>query len=107
MLAVLTRIFRRAPNHSPIFQSDTETLDSDTLLPSSTTSLKLESSLTNVEYRVAYRTLAICSVLYLGTGFWIVHSVRETEFVTNPDEFCIYHVNQYCKRTRPAIKFGR
>lgn len=98
MLAAFARFFRRAPRHSHLPQIDTESLDSDTLLPSSTTSLTLKSSpLTNVEYRVAYRTLAICSVVYLSIGFWIVHSVREAEFITNPDEFCINYVNQYCE----------
>ncbi|KAF3049921.1 hypothetical protein E8E11_008955 [Didymella keratinophila] len=96
MLAALARVFRRAPKHNHLAQSDTERLDSDTLLPSSTTSLTLKSSpTTNAEHRTAYKTLAICSVVYLGIGFWIVHSVRDTEFVTNPDEFCINHVNQY------------
>jgi hypothetical protein len=99
MLAALIRIFNRAPKHSPFTQSDTESLDSEILLPSSTTSLTSKSSPTNAEYRTAYKTLAICNVVYLSIGFWIVHSVRETEFVTNPDEFCNNHVNHYCKET--------
>lgn len=91
-------MFRRGPKHSHFYQIDTKSLfDSDTLLPSSTTSLTRKASpLTSVECRVAYRTLAICSVLYLSIGLWIVQSVGEAELVTNPDEFCINHVNQYC-----------
>ncbi|KAF1926742.1 uncharacterized protein M421DRAFT_6655 [Didymella exigua CBS 183.55] len=93
---MLTRLFRRAPNHTRLTQSDTESLDSDTLLQSLTTSLAPKiSPFPDAEYQAAFKTLVICSVVYLSIGFWIARSVREADFVTDPDEFCINHVNQY------------
>jgi hypothetical protein len=101
MLASLSRFFRRTPKHSRLPQIDTESLDSDTLLHGSTTSLTLKKfPFPNVEYQVAFKTLVICSVVYLSIGFWIAHSVHEADFVTDADKFCINHVNQYCQLSR-------
>lgn len=107
MLVFLARIFRRTPKHRQLSQSDTESLDSDTLLPSSTTCSPLKSLPINIEYRLACGTLAICSVVYLSIGFWVAHSVCKMGVVTNPDEFCMNHVNQYCKCARPGVELSR
>lgn len=96
---MFARLFRRTPKHTPIPQSDTESLDNETLLPSSSrSSLTLKPfSGPKSEYQVALKTLIICSVVYLSAGVWIADSVRKAEFVIDADEFCINHVSQYCQ----------
>ena len=99
MLTMFASLFRKVPKHARLPQSDTESLDNETLLPaSSSTSLTLKPSpRPNFEYQVALKTLIVCSVVYLSAGFWIAHSVRKAKFVTDADEFCIHHVSQYCR----------
>lgn len=99
MLPIFVRLFRRAPKHSRLPQNDAESLDDETLLPSSSTtssSRKATSPHVKSEFQVALKTFLVCSVVYLSTGIWIAHSVRKAEFVTNADQFCINFVSQYC-----------
>ena len=100
ILIMFARLFRRTIKRNRLSQSDNESLDDETLLPSSsTTSLMLKPILPplNFEYQVVLKTLMVCSVVYLSVGVWIAHTVRRAEFVTDADEFCIHHVSQYCK----------
>lgn len=100
-LAMFARLFRKAPKHSRLPQSDTENLDNETLLPSSlSTSLSPLKAIplhSRAEYRVALKSFILCTVVYLSVGVWIAFSVRRAVFVTDADEFCIGHVSQYCK----------
>jgi hypothetical protein len=99
MFDMFARLFRKTPKHTPIPQRDTESLHNERLLPSSSRpSLTLKpSSGPKSEYQIALKTLIICSVVYLGAGFWIADSVRKAKFVIDADEFCINHVSQYCQ----------
>lgn len=100
MLAILVPFFRKTSRHARLTQSDAESIDNETLLPSAPATLLTPRTSTpgrHKEYQVALKTLVICSVVYLSTGFWIAHSVRKAEFVTDADGFCIRHISQYCK----------
>lgn len=102
MLDFFTHLFRRTSKHARLPQSDTESLDNETLLPSSSSSsrspLTLKpSSRPRFEYQVALKTLIVCSVVYLCAGFWVAYGVRKAEFVEDADEFCMNYVSQYCK----------
>ncbi|KAH6642668.1 hypothetical protein C7974DRAFT_301550 [Boeremia exigua] len=97
MLATFSHLFRRAPKHTRLPQSDDEILEDETLVPAPplTPFTNRPSPRPNYEYQVALRTLVICSVVYLSAGFWIAFSTRRIEFVTNADEFCMHHISQH------------
>jgi hypothetical protein len=92
---------RNRPQHERLLQHDSESHDDDTLLPgsSSSTSLTLKSPAhqgTSHDIRVAVRTLIACTIVYLGAALWIAFSVRGSTLISDPDDFCIHHVSQYC-----------
>ena len=93
---------RPRQRHTRLLQADSETLDSDTLLASSSSStldtLKPDHpDRTNRDVRVALKTLALCSLVYVGAAVCVALSVRKTIFVVDADEFCLHHVSRYCK----------
>jgi hypothetical protein len=94
-------IFRTPQTHAALPQRDSES-DSDTLLPasSSSTSLGLKPTIyghPSRDVRLAVRTLILCTIVYVGGAIWIAWSVNKSNFVSNPDDFCIHHVSKYCK----------
>lgn len=99
MLATIVCLFRRRASDARLSQNELESLDSEALMPvpSSTLRTPKPSHRPNLELQVALRTLLICSVVYLSVGFWIAHSIRKAEFVSDADEFCMHHVSQYCR----------
>jgi hypothetical protein len=88
--------------HTRLPQSDSEGLDSDTLLcPSpSRASLPLKASAPDPSIRdikIAVRTLVLCTIVYVGAGLWFASSFRHAAFVSDADDFCLQHVSRYCK----------
>ncbi|KAF2033484.1 hypothetical protein EK21DRAFT_58412 [Setomelanomma holmii] len=102
--------FRARPTHkhARLRQRESESLDSETLLPSapSTSSLPLKSNAidqSNREIRTAVKTLAVCTIVYFSAGLWLAFSLRHAAFVADPDDFCMHHVSRYCE-TAPVVK---
>lgn len=94
--------------HTRLPQRDSESHDSDTLLPSdpSAPSLPLKTSAldrSSRDIRVAVKTLVLCSIIYLGAGLWLGLSVRNAAFVPDADDFCMHHVSRYCKFFRKCV----
>jgi hypothetical protein len=94
------RIFRNRPEHTRIPQHDSES-DSDTLLPapSSSTSLGFKAAVpghSSRDARVAVKTLILCTIVYVGGAIWIAWTVNKSNFISDPDDFCIHHVSKYC-----------
>jgi hypothetical protein len=102
-LAMFTNLLqtRIKHKHTRLPQRDSESLDSDNLLPSdpSNTSLPLKTSALDRsarDLRVAVKTLVICSIVYLGVGLWLGLSVRDATVVSDADDFCMHHVSRFC-----------
>jgi hypothetical protein len=100
---MFTNLLQNRPKHkhTRLPQRDSESLDSDNLLPSdlSTTSLPLKTSTLERsarDIRVAVKTLVICSTVYLGVALWLGLSVRNAAVVSEADDFCMHHVSRYC-----------
>lgn len=88
--------------HTRVPQQDSESLDSDTLLPSdpSTASPSLKASAldrSSRDIRVAAKTLLLSTAVYLVVGLWLAYGVRNAAVVTDVDGFCMHHVSRYCK----------
>ena len=88
--------------HTRVPQRDSESLDSDTLLPSdpSTASLSLKARAldrSSRDIRVAVKTLLLSTAVYLGVGLWLAYGVRNSAVVADVDDFCMHHVSRYCK----------
>jgi hypothetical protein len=104
MLANLFRT-RNNPKHSRLPQQDSESLDSNRLLPSSppTASCLLKDTVLDRSRRdvsIAVKTLIISTVVYLGAGLWLVSSFRNATFVADVDDVCLHHVSRYCKQAQ-------
>ncbi|KAF2855073.1 hypothetical protein T440DRAFT_539186 [Plenodomus tracheiphilus IPT5] len=93
-------MFRTRPKHTRLPQRDSGSLDSDTLLPSSSSAISDGGKPEQLDrysrdIQIAVRTLVLCTVVYVGAALWVVFSVRKTSFVADPDAFCIHHVSRY------------
>ncbi|KAH3908423.1 hypothetical protein HBH56_174820 [Parastagonospora nodorum] len=91
--------------HTHVPQRDSESLDSDTLLPSDplTASLSLTANAvdrSSRDIRVAVKTLLLSTAVYLGVGLWLAYGARNAAFVTNVDDFCMRHISRYS----PVVK---
>ena len=101
---MFSNLFRSQPKHkhARLAKRNSESLDSDTLLPSqpSTESLPLKAKVleqSSRDAKIAVRTLILSSIVYLGVGLWLASSVRRTTVVADADDFCLHHVSRYCK----------
>jgi hypothetical protein len=88
--------------HTRVPQRDSESPDSDTLLPSdpSTASISLKASAldrSGRDIRVAVKTLLLSTAVYLGVGLCLAYGARNAAVFTNVDDFCMRHVSRYCK----------
>ena len=97
--------FRVRHEHIRLPQRESESHDSDTLLPasSSSTSLTLKpilSSHSSRDVQVAMRTLILCTIVYVGAATWIAFSTNKITLLANADDFCIHHISRYCKWER-------
>lgn len=98
-------IFRARHEHTRLPWRQAESHDSDTLLPtsSSSTSLTLKpivSSHSSRDVQVAVRTLILCTIVYVGAATWIALSTNKITLLANADDFCIHHISRYCKWKR-------
>lgn len=102
--------FSRRHKHTQVPQRDSESLDSDTLLLSSSSSTADAKSVlhdrSSRDLEVAVRTFVLTTVIYLGLAVWVVFSVRQTSFVSNPDDFCLHHIARYCECPRKSSELG-
>lgn len=101
---MFNNLFRSQPKHKHacLAKCDSESLDSDTLLPSqpSTESLPFKARVleqSSRDIKIAVRTLILSSIVYLGVGLWLASSVRNTTVVADADDFCLHHVSRYCE----------
>jgi hypothetical protein len=100
---MFANFFRTQPKHkhARLPQRDSESLDSDTLLPSEQSGPKLLETRTpersSHDIRIAVKTLVLSTVVYFGAGLWLVLSIQNATIVSNTDEFCMHHVSRYCK----------
>ncbi|KAH6358700.1 hypothetical protein HBI37_002120 [Parastagonospora nodorum] len=95
--------------HTHVPQRDSESLDSDTLLPSDplTASLSLTANAvdrSSRDIRVAVKTLLLSTVVYLGVGLWLAYGARNAAFVTNVDDFCMRHISRYSPVVKNVIR---
>ncbi|EFQ91715.1 hypothetical protein CFE70_007643 [Pyrenophora teres f. teres 0-1] len=93
-------IFHRRYEHTWLPQRDSESHDSATLLPtsSSSTSLTIKpfvSSRSSRDIQVAARTLILCTIAYVGAAIWMAFGMSKMPLLANPDEFCIHHISRY------------
>jgi hypothetical protein len=99
---MFARLFRSRPKHkhAPLPQADSESLDSETLLPSSPSTATLlhrtkDADPSNHDVKIAVRTLILCTVVYLGAGLWLASSYRHATVVADADAFCMNHISRY------------
>lgn len=111
-IKMFAALFRTRAKHKRLPQHEAESLDSDILLPSSSSSTSLTIKpiafdRSSRDLQVAVRTLLLCTIVYVGATLWIAWSVHQTEFVADPDEFCLHHVSLYCKllQSRPEAEY--
>lgn len=82
--------------------------DSEALLsPSLATSPPLQNGKRDPhdhEIRVALQTAVLCTAVCLGVGIWLGFLLKGVRFVAGADDFCINHVQQYCKRCFPSTE---
>lgn len=101
----MLKIFNRQPKHECLHRRDSESQDSDSLLPgSSSASPPLKPSALyrpSGDSRVAVRVHVLCTIVYVGATLWMAFHVNRTTSAVNADEFCIHHISQYCK---PCVK---
>ena len=102
-------LFRNRSKHTHIPQHDPESFDSETLLPSSSssTSLTIKPAAldrSSRDLKVAVQTLVLCTLVYLSAALWIAWSVQRTTFVSNADKFCLHHVSLYCRFSAQRLK---
>jgi hypothetical protein len=109
---MFANFFRTRPKHkhAPLPQRDSECLDTETLLSSSPSEASLPDntralSRSSRDIRIAVRTLALCTVIYLGAGLWLISSLRYDIFVADVDDTCLHHVSRYSPLVR-EIKPG-
>lgn len=97
----MLKIFNRQPKHDCLHRRDSESQDSDSLLPiPSSGSPPLKPSPLYRPSRdtwVAVRVHVLCTIVYAGATLWIAFHVNRTTSIVNADEFCIHHISQYCK----------
>jgi hypothetical protein len=97
---MFANLFRTRPKHSRLPQRDSESDDSETLLPPSSSPLPRKTSAldrSSRDLRVAVKTLVLCTIVYLGAGLWIAYSFQNATLVADADGFCMHHVSRYCK----------
>jgi hypothetical protein len=102
MFASLFRT-RTQPKHSRVPQQEQESLDSDTLLPSSSSVESCQPKASALDrsshdVKIAVKTLVLSTIVYLGVGLWLASSIRNATVVADVDDLCLHHVSHYCKR---------
>ncbi|EMD59335.1 hypothetical protein COCSADRAFT_101412 [Bipolaris sorokiniana ND90Pr] len=95
----MLKVFNRQPKHDCLHRRDSESQDSDGLLPvPSSGSPPLKPSALyrpSRDTRVAVRVHVLCTIVYVGATLWMAFHMNKTTSVVNADEFCIHHISQY------------
>lgn len=97
MYAMLNPFRTRLPH------PDSDSLDSDTLLPSSASATLEHRKRPRMDrhgrgIQIAVRTLVLCTVIYFGAALWVGFGVRKMSiFVADADSFCMHHDSLYCE----------
>lgn len=91
------------PKRTRLPTDDPDDPDSETLLPSSSTSLasialkNLHAESSRHDVRIAIKPCLACTIVYVSVAIWIGWSVKTIRFVSDVDELCLDHVSMYCK----------
>lgn len=96
------KLLRTRSKRARLPQKDDESLDSETLLPSSPSVASLPSKIGVVDrsdrdLRVAVKTLLVCTIVYVTAGLCILYSMQNAAFIADADDFCMHHVSRDCK----------
>ncbi|KAJ4320883.1 hypothetical protein N0V94_003182 [Neodidymelliopsis sp. IMI 364377] len=109
---MFARLFSKKPKHDRLSQDNSESLDSETLLPSSKTSAPPKSSSlrSSIEFQTAVKTLVVCTIVYFGVCIWLVLSdtapvVRDVVPGWHTQQFngSFLHENVYRQAAGPEV----